>query len=99
MGRLVDDLLAFARLGRQPIRKQTLDPAKLVQQTLDDLRSQEDGRRVEVILGDLPPCDAEPALLKQVWTNLLSNALKYTHGREVATIEVGYRGDGDPPGE
>ena len=50
-------------------------------------------------MGDLPPCDAEPALLKQVWTNLLSNAIKYTRGREVATIEVGWRVDGDPPGE
>ena len=92
MGRLVDDLLAFARLGRQPIRKQPVDPAQLVRQSLDDLRGEQDGRRVEVIIGDLPPCDAEPALLKQVWTNLLSNALKYTRGREVATIEVGCRG-------
>ena len=99
MGRLVDDLLAFARLGRQPIRKQTVDTAKLVRQSLDELRGEQDGRRIEIILGDLPPCDAEPALLKQVWTNLLSNAIKYTRGREVATIEVGCRVDGDPPGE
>ena len=99
MGRLVDDLLAFARLGRQPIKKQTVDPAKLVQQSLDELRGEQDGRRIEIILGDLPPCDAEPALLKQVWINLLSNAIKYTRGREVATIEIGCRADGGPSGE
>jgi len=99
MGRLVDDLLAFARLGRLPIKKQTLDPAKLVRQSLDELRGEHDGRRLEITLGDLPPCDAEPALLKQVWTNLLSNAIKYTRGRELATIEVGCRSDGGPSGE
>ena len=99
MGRLVDDLLAFARLGRQPIRKQPVDPAKLVRQSLDLLRGEQDGRRVEIVIGDLPPCDGEPALLQQVWTNLLSNALKYTRGREVAMIAVGCRADGGPPGE
>jgi PAS domain S-box-containing protein len=99
MGRLVDDLLAFARLGRQPIKKQTVDTARLVRQSLDELQRERDGRRIEITLGDLPPCDAEPALLKQVWTNLLSNAIKYTRGREPATIEVGCRVDAGPPEE
>ena len=70
-----------------------------MRQSLDELRGEQDGRRIEIILGDLPPCDGEPALLKQVWTNLLSNAIKYTRGREVATIAVGCRADGGPPGE
>jgi PAS domain S-box-containing protein len=99
MARLVEDLLAFARLGRLPIKKQTVDPAKLVRQSLDELRNEFAGRRVEITLGDLSPCDAEPALLKQVWTNLLSNAIKYTRGRELATIEIGCRVDGGPSGE
>src|SRR5262249_50750484 len=46
-------------------------------------------RQVEITIGDLPGCQGEPSLLKQVWVNLLSNALKYTRGREVARIEVG----------
>ena len=99
MGRLVDDLLAFARLGRQPIVKKRVDTAKLVAQCIDELRAEQDGRRIEISLGELPPCDAEPTLLKQVWINLLSNAIKYTRGREVATIEVGCRVDGGPSGE
>ena len=78
MGRLVDDLLAFSRLGRQPIKKQTVDPSDAVRKSLEELRDEREGRQVEIVIGDLPPCEAEPALLKQVWLNLLANALKYT---------------------
>jgi PAS domain S-box-containing protein len=89
MGQLIDDLLAFSRLGRQAIEKQPVAPADLVRQALEDLCDEQEGRRVEVSIGDLPPCQADPALLKQVFVNLLGNALKFTRGREVARIEVG----------
>ncbi len=99
MGRLVDELLAFARLGRQAIKKQSVDMAKLVRQVIEALHDEQDGRHVEILIGDLLPCEAEPSLLKQVWINLLSNAIKYTRGREVATIEIGSRDGGGPMGE
>jgi len=99
MGRLVDDLLAFARVGRHPIKKQTLDPANLVRQCLDELLGDQNGRRIEITLGELPRCAAEPALLKQVWINLLANAIKYTRARDVATIEIGCRFDSSPTGQ
>jgi len=89
MARLIDDLLTFSRLGRQPLRKQLVAPADLVRQALEDLRGEQEGRRVEISIGDLPACEADPALLKQVFANLLSNALKFTRKREVARIEVG----------
>src|SRR5262249_31335738 len=89
MGQLVDDLLAFSRLSRQPIRKQPIDPAQMVRRCLKELQMEQQGRQVEITIGDLPGCQGEPSLLKQVWVNLLSNALKYTRGREVARIEVG----------
>jgi signal transduction histidine kinase len=89
MGHLVDDLLAFARLGRQAVKKQMVDFDKMVQQCLHELEGERKDRKVEISVGELPPCPADPALLKQVWTNLLSNAIKYTGQREAARIEIG----------
>jgi PAS domain S-box-containing protein len=98
MGQLIDDLLTFSRLGRQPLRKQTVGPADLVRQVLEELRPEREGRRVEIRAGSLPPCQGDPALLKQVFTNLLGNALKYSRKRDPAVIDVGAR-EGDRPGE
>lgn len=97
MGQLVDDLLAFSRLSRQPLKTQRVAPGDLVRHVLEDLRDQRDGRPVEVTIGELPPCQADPALLKQVFVNLLGNALKYTRGRDPARIEVGARPNGPQP--
>jgi len=91
MGLLIDDLLAFSRLSRQPLNKQPVRPADLVRQCVDELRAEQQGRRVEIAIGDLPACQADPALLKHVWMNLMSNALKYTRKQEMAVIEVGSR--------
>jgi signal transduction histidine kinase len=89
MGQLVDELLAFSRLGRQQIAKQRVATEAIVRETLVGLEHEHDGRRVELRVGHLPPCDADPALLKQVYMNLLGNALKYTRRRECAVIEIG----------
>ena len=74
MGLLIDDLLAFSRLSRAPLNKQEVNNAKLVRGVIDDLRSQQAGRQIELRIGELPASAGDPALLKQVWTNLLSNA-------------------------
>lgn len=52
-----------------------------------------EGRQIDLRIGDLPPCEGDPTLLKQVWINLLSNALKYTQKRESAVIEIGCNPD------
>ncbi|MFE1747145.1 PAS domain S-box protein [Coleofasciculus sp. H7-2] len=90
MGQLIDDLLAFSRLSRQPLRKQTVAIADLVRQVLRDLWHEQQNRQFEMIIGNLPTCEGDPALLKQVVVNLLTNALKFTRGREVAQIEIGW---------
>ena len=89
MGELVDDLLSFSRLSRQAPKKQRIRPGNLVHECLDELQPEREGREVEVTVGDLAACEADPALLKQVFLNLLSNALKFTRKREVAHIEIG----------
>ena len=91
MGILIDDLLAFARLGRQELSKRVIDTGNLVRDTLDELGSPWADRRIEVCTGALPATFGDPALLKQVWVNLLSNALKYTSKREKAEVEIGCR--------
>jgi PAS domain S-box-containing protein len=95
MGQLMDDLLAFSRLARQPLKAQVLAPGELVRQVLEELRSELEGRAVEISIGDLPMCRGDASLLRQVFVNLLSNALKFTRHREVALIDVGWHDDGD----
>jgi len=89
MGVLIDDLLTFSRLSRAALKKQEVNTGKLVRHVLEDLNSQQEGRQVEIRMGHLPACQGDPALLNQVWVNLLSNALKYTRHREFAVIEIG----------
>jgi len=91
MGALVDDLLAFSRLGRQALKVRPLVPDALVHEALAALHAEQEGRRVELTIGSLPECQGDAALLKQVFINLLGNALKFTRKREVAQIEVGCR--------
>lgn len=89
MGQLIDDLLAFSRLGRTPLDKRTVATAEVVQNALEQLRAETQGRPVELLVGELPECQGEPVLLEQVFANLIGNALKYSRGREPARIEVG----------
>ena len=90
MGRLIDDLLAFARMSRQALSKQPVVLGDLLHQVINDLRSEQTGRHIEIDIGDLPVCQADPNMLKLVFVNLLSNAFKFTRRREVAVIQVGF---------
>jgi signal transduction histidine kinase len=96
MGRLINDLLALSRLGRQPLRLGRIEPEELVREALEGLQAERQGRNVVVIVGELPACLGDAALLRQVFVNLLSNALKYTRRREQARIEIGCLGEDDP---
>jgi PAS domain S-box-containing protein len=91
MGCLIDDLLAFSRLNRQMLTRSLVRPAALAQETFDSLEADRNNREVELIVGELPPCQADDRLVRQVFVNLLSNALKFTRNRTPARIEVGSR--------
>ena len=89
MGQLVDDLLAFSRLGRQAMRTQPVSIRGIVDRSLEQLAPALDGRQVEVVIGELPDAECDAALVEQVFVNLLSNAFKYSRRREGARVEVG----------
>ncbi len=94
MGHLIDDLLAFSRLGRKPMVLQRLDMAALAHAVGEELLAGTAGRPVDLRVGPLPQVQGDPALIRQVWMNLLSNALKYSRPRPRTEIEVSGERDG-----
>jgi len=97
MGHLIDDLLAFSRLGRQALRVQRVHTRGIVDRALAQLAPAIEGRHIDLVIGDLPDCDSDPGLLEQVFINLIGNAFKYSRKREGARIEVGAKqSESDP---
>lgn len=96
MGRLIDDLLAFSRVGRSAFRSAEVDMESLARTAFEDCSRPFPDRNLEFAVGPLPPAWGDPAMLRQVLANLIQNAIKYTQPREFARIEVGGRlEDGD----
>lgn len=95
MASLIDDLLVYSRLGRSALRLQAVDMQSLVSETraiLDSsVQSENTGHRVEWHIAPLPVLVADENMMRQLWMNLLGNAVKYSAKREVAKIEVSYR--------
>ena len=93
MDHLIEDLLAFARLGRQALERTPVPLETLVRRTMDEVRPPDADRHIEFTVGPLGTVEADSGLLQQALTNLLSNAVKFTRRRDTARIEVGRRGD------
>jgi PAS domain S-box-containing protein len=91
MGLLVDDLLNLARLGRHELRLQTAGLDAVIEEVVLDLAQDYEGRQVEWKTSHLPFAEYDPGLMKQVFQNLLANALKFTRTRSTAVIEVGQK--------
>jgi len=89
MSELIDDLLAFSRTARTEIHRTNVAMDSLVRQCIKALEMQVRGRNIEWRIGPLPVVHGDAALLRQVWANLLGNAVKYTRPRDPAVIEVG----------
>ena len=95
LGLLIDELLNFSRLSRQPLVARRVNLRQLVQGVVDELEPEREGRQVDIRLGELPDCLGDIGLLKQVFINLLSNAHKFTRQRERAMIDVKCEFGGD----
>jgi signal transduction histidine kinase len=94
MGQLIDDLLAFARIGRQPISRQPVDVTHLARTAADEAMAGA-AHPIDLVIEPLPPCHGEPALLKQAFANLIANAVKFTARAERAAITIGAQTDGE----
>lgn len=89
MGQLIDDLLAFSQLGRKELLKSNVSMQDMVNTIWEDQQRTEDGREIKFILNQLPDAFADHTTIRQVWINLISNALKYTRGKEKTIVEIG----------
>ena len=86
---LIKDLLAFSRLSRQQFEKETVDAKELVQLVINELQPEWENSNINFTHGDLPICQADPGMLKQVYVNLIANAIKFTRDRDPGKIEIG----------
>jgi PAS domain S-box-containing protein len=89
MGNLIDDLLAFSRIGRTETQKTLVSLAQLVREALTEVRQDTEGRNIAWKIGALPDFYGDRSMLRLVLINLLSNAIKFTRTRPQAEIEIG----------
>ncbi len=93
MKALIDDLLAFSRLGRKGLSMSDVDMTKLVEEVFSELKSAD--QEVQLNLQPLPTVYADRALMRQVWINLVSNAIKFSFHQDISMIEIGSKVDND----
>ncbi|MCX7173608.1 MAG: response regulator [Proteobacteria bacterium] len=89
MGQLIDDILAFSRMGRLGITPSEIDMDGLARQVFEELKPTAAGRELGVEIAPLPPARGDLAMLRQVWVNLLANAIKFTSHKPAAAIQLG----------
>ncbi|HEX3626355.1 MAG TPA: PAS domain S-box protein [Verrucomicrobiae bacterium] len=95
MGNLIDDLLVFSRMSRAELRRTRVSTDSLVHEAVEGLQTDINGRHIDWKIAALPEVDADPAMLQQVWVNLIANAVKYTRPRDPAKIEIGCEDSGN----
>ncbi|HXB94150.1 MAG TPA: ATP-binding protein [Puia sp.] len=94
MGRLIDDLIAFSRLGKRAVRRQKTDMRTLCDTCVAELQQGWPDEKFQVSVGPMPPCMGDEDLLKQVWMNIIGNAMKYSSKNPAPQITIGATGGG-----
>ncbi len=89
MGQLIDDLLSFSRLSRKELVKMNLSMQHMAAGICNDLKTEKNGHKLEFKINDLVPVEADSVAIKQVWINLISNAVKYSGLKQTAQVEIG----------
>lgn len=90
MGQLIDDLLTFSRIGRSTVSKTKLSFNKMISEIIEQNKDEIEQRGIKIKIADMPPVEADPNLMRQVWFNLIANAIKYTKQQQEPEIEIGF---------
>ena len=97
MGRLIDDLIAFSRLGKREVARRNVDMKALAEACTSELLNGWPEEKFNLVVSDLPGCFGDEDLLRQVWLNLIGNALKYSARTAAPLVEIGHTGNGNGP--
>jgi signal transduction histidine kinase len=90
MGHLIDDLLAFSRMGRKDIEKTPVSTAAMVAEVIQEIAPEEKNGHIQWAIGQIPDLMGDINAIRQVWVNLISNAVKYSAKKEAPLIEIGF---------
>lgn len=93
MGQLIDDLIAFSRISRKELAHHNIDMKYLAETCLQELQENNGRMKYDVRIDPLPACHGDQSMLKQVWLNLIGNAVKYSSREKEPRIEIGYKDD------
>ncbi len=94
MGRFIEDLLRLSKVGRKELVKTKIDMKGMAWSIYHEVTTEEERNRIEFILGDLPDAEGDPALIRHLFSNLISNAVKFSQKRKRPEIEVGFMDEG-----
>jgi len=93
MGQLIDDLLTFSGMGKKEVTNHSIDMKFLAESCIEELLQNNSVNKWRIHVHSLPSCEGDSGMIKQVWMNLISNALKYSAKTEKPEIEIGFKDD------